>query len=173
MASLNRSQIDRFLAAVGQRCEPGTNPYLLGGGALELLGGARPTIDLDYVTDKKQPETLKTLLGQIADEIHVELEAVPIAEFVPLPQDADTRAVFVGEFGNLTVYVFDPYTIAQSKLDRGFDTDIEDILFLVQRQLVTLEKLEDFLETAVTKARQFNLDPIAMRQRLQLIRESV
>ncbi len=79
---------------------------------------------------------------------------------------------FVGEFGNLTVYVFDPYTIALSKLDRGFDTDIEDILFLAQRQLITVETLADVVETAVTKAKQFGLDPTAMRQRLQIIRES-
>jgi hypothetical protein len=172
MAPLSRSQIDRFLTAVGQRCEPDTNLYLLGGGALELLGGARPTIDLDYVSDEKQSANLQDLLAQIADEMQIELEAVPIAEFVPLPQDADNRAVFVGSFGNLTVYVFDPYTIALSKLDRGFDTDIEDILFLVQHQIITVEKLADFLETAVPQARQFDLDHTAMRQRLQIVRES-
>jgi hypothetical protein len=71
------------------------------------------------------------------------------------------------------VYVFDPYTIALSKLDRGFDTDIEDILFLVQRQLITVETLSNFVETAVTQAKQFDLDPTAMRQRLQIVRESV
>ncbi len=173
MESLSRSQIDRFLTAVGQRCEPDTTLYLLGGGALELLGGARPTIDLDYVSDDLQSDSLQQLLTQTADEMQIELEAVPIAEFVPLPPDADNRAVFVGEFGNLTVYVFDPYTIALSKLDRGFDTDIEDILFLVQRQLILVETLADFVETAVTQAKQFDLDPTAMRQRLQIVRESI
>lgn len=172
MAALSRSQIDRFLTAVGQRCEPDNSLYLLGGGALELLGGARPTIDLDYASDDLQSDSLQRLLTQTADEMQIELEAVPIAEFVPLPEDADSRAVFVGEFGNLTVYVFDPYTIALSKLDRGFDTDIEDILFLAQRQLITVETLADVVETAVTKAKQFDLDPTAMRQRLQIIRES-
>lgn len=173
MAALSRSLIDRFLTAVGQRCEPGTNLYLLGGGALELLGGLRPTIDLDYVGDDLQSDSLQQLLTKTADELQIELEAVPITEFVPLPQDADNRAVFVGKFGNLTVYVFDPYTIALSKLDRGFDTDIEDILFLVQRQLITIETLADFVETAVTQAKQFDLDPTAMRQRLQIVRESI
>lgn len=172
MAALNRSQIDQFLTAVGQRCEPNTTLYLLGGGALELLGGARPTIDLDYVGDDLQSDSLQQLLTQTADEMRIELEAVPIAEFVPLPQNADSRAVLVGEFGNLMVYVFDPYTIALSKLDRGFDTDIEDILFLVQQQLIAVETLADFVETAVSQAKKFDLDPTAMRQRLQIVRES-
>lgn len=109
MAALSRSQIDQFLTAVGQRCEPGTKLY--------LLGGVRPTIDLDYV--------------------------------------------------------FDPYTIALSKLERGFDTDIEDILFLVQHELIIVETLVDIVETAVIQATQFDLDPTAMRQRLQIVRESV
>lgn len=106
MAALSRSQIDQFLTAVGQRCEPGTKLY--------LLGGVRPTIDLDYV--------------------------------------------------------FDPYTIALSKLERGFDTDI---LFLVQHELIIVETLVDIVETAVIQATQFDLDPTAMRQRLQIVRESV
>ncbi len=71
------------------------------------------------------------------------------------------------------VYVIDPYAIALSKLDRGFDTDIEDILFLMQRQLISVEMLADFVETAVTQAKQFDLDPAAMRQRLQIVRESI
>lgn len=173
MAALNRSVVERFLTAVGQRCEPGTTLYLLGGGALELLGGARPTIDLDYVGDDKQTDNLQELLAQVAGSMQIELEAVPIAEFVPLPEGADTRAVFVGAFGNLTVYVFDPYTIALSKLDRGFDTDIEDIIFLVQRQLITVERLAEFLEAGVIQAKQFDLDPDAMHQRLQIVRDSV
>jgi hypothetical protein len=45
----------------------------------------------------------------------------------------------------------DPYTIALSKLDRGFDTDIEDVLFLLHQKLITFEQLE--LVTAIVQAR--------------------
>lgn len=112
-------------------------------------------------------------MAQIANEMQIEVEAVPIAEFIPLPADADKRAVFMGVFGNLTVYVLDPYTIALSKLDRGFDTDIEDVLFLVQQQLVTIEQLALFVENAILQAHQFDLDPSIIRRHLQVLRQSI
>ena len=173
MATVSKSQIDAFLAAVGERCEPASMLFLLGGGALELLGGARSTLDLDYVGDDLKPNNLQQLMAQIADEMHIELEAVPIAEFVPLPTDAHKRAILVGQFGHLTVYIFDPYTIALSKLDRGFDTDLEDIIFLVQRQLISVDQLASIVEAAASQAYQFDLDPAAMRRHLQVLRQSL
>lgn len=171
--AVERSQIEAFFIAVGNRCEPASTLFLLGGGALELLGGVRPTLDLDYVGDDLQLNTLQQLMAQIAGEMHIELEAVSIAEFVPLPEDAHKRSIRVGEYGNLTVYIFDPYTIALSKLDRGFDTDIEDILFLIRRDLITVEQLAAFAETAASQASEFDLDPAAMRRHLQVVRESI
>ena len=173
MAIVDKSQIKVFLTAVGNRCEPASTLFLLGGGALEMLGGARPTLDLDYVGNDLQQDDLQQLMAQVANEMQIELEAVPIAEFIPLPIDADKRAVLVGEFGNLTVYIFDPYTIALSKLDRGFDTDMEDILFLIQHQLVTVEQLAIFVEDAVLHADRFDLDPVTIRQHLQVLCQSL
>ena len=173
MAAVNRSQIEAFLTAVGERCEPISVLFLLGGGALELLGGVRPTLDLDYVGDDLNPNNLQQLMAQIANEMHIELEAVPIAEFVPLPTDANKRAILVGQFGNLTVNIFDPYTIALSKLDRGFDTDMEDIIFLIQLQLITVDQLTVFVEAAASQAYQFDLDPASMRRHLQVLRQSL
>ncbi len=35
------------------------------------------------------------------------------------------------------MYVFDPYSIALSKVDRGFDTDLDDITFLIKKDMLT------------------------------------
>ena len=172
MTLMHKARIEAFLTAVGKHCQPASTLFLLGGGALEMLGGARPTVDLDYVGNDLQPDNLQQLMMQIANEMQIELEAVPIAEFVPVPANAQKRAVLVGEFGNLTVYIFDPYTIALSKLDRGFDNDIEDVLFLVRNQLITVEQLAMFVETAVSQANRFDLDATAMRRHLEIVRQS-
>lgn len=173
MATISNSQIEKFLIAVGEHCEAESTLFLLGGGALRLLGGERPTGDLDYVGDDLHLNSMQQLMAQIADEMHIDLEAVPIAEFVPLPGNADDRAIMLGRFGNLTVYVFDPYTIALSKLDRGFKTDLEDIHFLIQRNLVTIDQLDSFVEKAIPRAEEFGLDPKAMRRHLQIVRASL
>jgi hypothetical protein len=118
-----------------------------------------------------QQNKLQKLIAQVADKLQIEVEPVPIADFLPLPENADKRAILVGEFDNLTVYIFDPYTIALSKLERGFDTDIEDILFLIQQNLIEIEQLAIFTEKAISRAYEFNLDSRAMRRHLQVIRQ--
>lgn len=76
----------------------------------------------------------------------------------------------IGHFGNIAVYVLDPYTIALSKLDRGFDTDLEDIVFLLRHNLVTLNQLEQVAVSAITRAGEFDMDSGKIRAHLQTVR---
>ena len=89
MAVINRANIESFLKSVGKDCSPNSTLFLLGGGALELLGGARPTTDLDYVGDDLHQNNLQKLMAQVADNLHIEAEPVPIADFIPLPENAE------------------------------------------------------------------------------------
>jgi len=96
---------------------------------------------------------------QIAKELQIHMEPVPMERFIPLSKGSEKRNIRIGQFGNLEVYVADPYSIALSKLDRGFDTDFDDLVFLVQRKLVTLEELERLMKNALPQAKKFDLDP--------------
>ncbi|MBN1139307.1 MAG: hypothetical protein JXM73_22210 [Anaerolineae bacterium] len=71
------------------------------------------------------------------------------------------------------MYIFDPYSIALSKLDRGFDTDIEDIVFLLERDYVGLGQLEEIMRDAIEHAYEFNLYPSAMRAHLRVVCEQL
>jgi hypothetical protein len=46
-----------------------------------------------------------------------------------LPDGAEQRHYKVGQYGSIEVYTYDPYSIALSKIARGFETDIQDVLF--------------------------------------------
>jgi|694.fasta_scaffold89696_5 hypothetical protein len=65
----------------------------------------------------------------------------------------------------------DPYTIALSKLDRGFDTDIEDVLFLLHQKLITFEQLELVTAIALEKAKEFALVSANVQARLEEVRD--
>lgn len=169
MAEIAVSQIRTLLTEVGQRYHQPATLLLLGGSALCLLGSPRPTLDIDYVGHDLHKNALQAVIEQVAQEMHLEVEAVPIDEFVPLPEDAQQRQLVVGQFGSIAVYILDPYTIALSKIDRGFDTDIEDILFLIRQGLVRFEQLEIVVNTAVVRAQEFNLNSTAMRDHLQAV----
>lgn len=46
---MNKGMIEEFLARLGGRYPKQATLYLLGGGALILLGSSRDTLDIDYV----------------------------------------------------------------------------------------------------------------------------
>ncbi len=79
----------------------------------------------------------------------------------------------MGQFGAIAVYVFDPYTIALSKLDRDLIRTLKTLSFLISRGYVRLEQLEAMALTALERAREFDLDPVAVRAHLQAVREQL
>lgn len=162
MAQITVSQIHALLNEVGNRYPYPASLILLGGSALCLLGSTRPTLDIDYVGDDLHKDELQHKIDEVAQEMQLDVEAVPIEGFIPLPADAQERTVTVGDFGNLTVSILDPYSIALSKLDRGFDSDIEDIVFLVEQKLVDLEQLKAIVHDALPHAQEFALNPKTM-----------
>jgi hypothetical protein len=89
----------------------------------------------------------------------IDAEPVPLDRFVPLPTGSTKCQIRIGQFGNLEIYFADPYSIALSKLDRGFDTDFEDIIFLIQLNLVSLNELERIMRDALPRAREYDLHP--------------
>lgn len=171
---LRATQIKEFLSAVGDQTATPATLILIGGSGLCLLGHDRPTLDLDYAGEEQDAGELRALLERVAREMHVELEAVPLHQFIPIPSEAAGRHVPIGSFGNLQVFVFDPYSIALSKLDRGFDSDIEDIVFLLRRGLVELPQLDALLNGLTgDMARQYDLDLRQMDIHLALVRSAV
>lgn len=97
-ARLTSTDIRRFLAALGERVGAPTDLYLLGGGALCLLGSARFTQDLDYVGPDQatQSDDLAQVIHTLAAEMGIDVESVPIQQFTPVPAGAETRHRTVG-----------------------------------------------------------------------------
>ena len=50
---------------------------------------------------------------------------------------------------------------------------IPDILFLIQNQLITIEQLAAFVETAVSQTDRFDLNATAMRRHLEIVHQSL
>ena len=134
---------------------------------LALLGSPRLTIDIDFVGDDIHPSRLHVIIMRVAKELQVYAEPVAIERFIPLPEGSHDRNIRIGQFGNLEVFVTDPYSIALSKLERGFDTDFDDLVFLVQHGLVSLEELERVTREALPLARKFDMNSTEILDHLQ------
>jgi hypothetical protein len=175
---MNQADVLHFLEQLGRRYDRQAELHLIGGAALCLFGSPRATLDVDFVgndlpnAEERAPGTFRAVMEDLADELHIEIEAVPLEQFIPLPPDADTRHQFVGEFGSVRVFMFDPYSIALSKLDRGLPGDMQDILFLVRQGLIESATLATIVEQALTRAVEFNLDRTEIQERLAQLRRT-
>lgn len=156
---MDNLEIQTFLKAVGERVPPASRLVLVGGGALALLGNPRLTIDIDFIGDDLDPSELHRTVIQIAGELNIHVEAVPLDRFIPLPAGNEHRNIRIGQFGNLEVYVADPYSMALSKLDRGLDTDIADLVFLVRYGFVELREVERIVQESLAQAGKFDFSP--------------
>jgi hypothetical protein len=105
MEPVTPETLTEFLTRLGERYSNQATLYLLGGRALLLLGNPRQILDIDYTPDldPQRQKALETNMNQLAAQYRLDFEAVPIAEFVPLPTGAESRRHFIGRFGKLDV----------------------------------------------------------------------
>ena len=102
--------------------------------------------------------------------MRLDVERVPLGEFVPLPPQAHERRRLVGRYGQLDVYIFDPYSIALSKIARGFEADLEDVVFMLHEGLIEFGELERHLNAILPDASKADIDPTEFRSYFEEIR---
>lgn len=91
---MNNTEIQSILQALGERVQRPSRLVLVGGSALALLGSPRLTIDIDFVGDDLHPNELHRSIIQIAKELQVHVEPVPL-NALSLYRKAATNAIFV------------------------------------------------------------------------------
>jgi hypothetical protein len=156
---MNKEKLEELLTSLGKQVPPASRLFLLGGSALTLLGSTRPSLDIDFFGDDIQPNELHRKILEKAKELKLQVEAVPLDKFIPLPDGNEERSIYIGQFANLEIYIVDPYSIALSKVDRGLFTDFDDVVFLIDNGYISIEKLESIVQNSVSKARKFDLHP--------------
>ncbi len=168
--SLAREEIREFLERLGEQSTEPFQLYLLGGSALCFLGSQRRTVDIDC-TIEAMPAELEAIIDEISRELNMEVEIIPIDEFVPLPPEVSNRHQLVGIFGSISVYVYDPYSIALSKIARGIETDIQDVLFLLRQGIIEMKTLTQYIEDALPNAWDYDIDPIEMKEHFDVVKQ--
>jgi hypothetical protein len=172
MGAITSVALEAFLQRLGERSSCSGAFYLLGGSALCLLGSPRTTADVDYVFEAEvgSLEQLQATVSELAAEMRLDVEAVPLDEFVPLPPRARERRRLVGRYGRLDVYLFDLYSIALSKIARGFEADLEDVMFLLREHLIEFGELEAYFNSILPDAPKADILPSEFRGYFEEVR---
>jgi hypothetical protein len=143
-----------------------------GGSALCLLGSPRETLDVDYFV-KNAPLETEEILKRLASELKLDLELVPLEEFIPLPPEAETRRRVVGRYGQVDIYIYDLYSIALSKIARGFESDLEDVEFLLNQKLIFWNDLEKYFLAILPRSISADIDPKEFQMYFETLRRKV
>ena len=171
--------LQQFLKKLGEQFPHPAKFYLLGGSALCLLGSPRETLDVDYsldppaVPEDAGKEDIEQILRQLSSELRLDLELVPLAEFIPLPPNAEKRHRFLGRYGQVNVYIYDLYSIALSKIARGFESDLEDVEFLLGQDLIAWDELEGYFKSILPRAKKADIDPKEFEKYFNTLRKRI
>ena len=136
-----------FLRDIDRQLAGPTEIHCLGGFVVaEYYGPSRPTADVDIIQVRGASDMadLQRIAGKgspLARKHHVYIDIVTVAH-VPERYEERLIDIYVGEFRNLRVRVFEKHDLALAKLGRNQDFDREDVRRLAQGPGLEIATLE-------------------------------
>lgn len=141
-------RIGELARELGRVVAPGTRMYLTGGATAVLEGWRESTADVDVRFEPDSDAALRRI-GELKEQLSVNVELASPLDFLPPLPGWQERSRFRLREGNLEVFDFDPYSQALSKLQRGFELDLDDVRSMVESGQVdpaALAELFDAIE---------------------------
>jgi Nucleotidyltransferase of unknown function (DUF6036) len=156
-------RIERLARELGQVVPPGTRMYLTGGATAVLEGWRKSTVDIDVRFEPDSDAALERI-RDLKEELGVNVELASPLDFLPPLPGWQDRSRFRLREGNLEVFDFDPYSQALSKLQRGFELDLEDVRSTVDAGQVEPAKLRELFDAIEPDLYRFPaIDPASLR----------
>jgi hypothetical protein len=110
-------------------------------------GFRQQTEDIDYVAQLDgDPQEFTMAVRSLIRELDLSVEPAGPGDFIPLPSGWEDRSRFIGRYGRLDVFTFDPISTGLAKIERGSNQDIEDVLALVHGGGIHLSALSAAFE---------------------------
>jgi hypothetical protein len=162
-------RIESLARELGRAVAPGTKMYLTGGATAVLEGWRESTADIDVRFEPDSDAALNRI-AEIKERLGVNVELASPLDFLPELAGWRERSRFRFREGNLEVFDFDPYSQALSKLERGFELDLEDVRSMVSSGLVDPVKLQELFDGIESELYRFPaVDPPGLRATVESV----
>lgn len=137
--------------------------YLTGGATAVLAGWRDSTVDID-VRFEPDSDAALSRIQDLKEELEVNVELASPLDFLPALDGWRERCRFRFREGNLEVFDFDLYSQALSKLERGFELDLNDVGHMVSSGQIDPEELLRLLKGVEAEIFRFPaVDPRRLR----------
>lgn len=156
-------RIERLARELGRVVPPGTRMYLTGGATAVLEGWRESTVDIDVRFEPDSDAALERI-RDLKEELALNVELASPLDFLPPLPGWRGRSRFRLREGNLEVFDFDPYSQALSKLQRGFELDLDDVRNMIESGQVEPARLRELYEAIEPDLYRFPaVDPTSLR----------
>jgi hypothetical protein len=140
--------------------------YLTGGSTAVVEGWREATIDVDLRFEPEADELLRALPA-LKERLGINIELASPPEFIPELPGWRERSPLVFREGRVDVHHFDLYSQALSKIERGFEQDLQDVRAMFERGLLEAERLRQLYDAIEPELYRYPaLDPRAFRRKL-------
>jgi hypothetical protein len=162
-------RIRRLAAELGRVVPAGTKMYLTGGATAVLEGWRQSTVDVDVRFEPDSDEALRQI-SALKEKLSLNVELASPLDFLPELPGWKERSRFRFREGNLEVFDFDLYSQALSKLERGFELDLEDVRNMVLSKQIDPGRLREFFEVVEPELFRFPaVDPAELRRAVEAL----
>ena len=136
--------------------------------------GYRPQtiyIDISFEVDDRDHSAFVDTVRDLKERLSLNIEEASPAEFIPLPSGYRERSPFIGRYGQLEVFHFDLYSTALSKIERGTESDFDDVLSLLRSGRIELALLTGFFEEIMVRyaVESIKQDPVEYRRKFEIL----
>jgi hypothetical protein len=139
-AETDLAKLESFMVALGQQVRGAGRIYLTGGATALLHGWRSMTIDIDLKPDP-EPLGFFEALATLKDELDINVKLASPDDFIPAIPSWRERSLFIGRYGQIEFYHYDPYGQALSKLQRRHERDLRDVRSMLGAKLITKPRL--------------------------------
>ena len=164
-----------FLQSLGRRYTMPGRLYLVGGTTMVYEGFRQQTlyIDISFEVADEYHSAFVAAVRDLKEQLSLNIEEASPAEFIPLPSGHRERSQCMGRYGQLEVFYFDLYSTALSKIERGTESDFDDVLTLLDRGRLALSLLSEYFDEIVTRYATESLkqDPIEHRRKFEILKQ--
>ena len=171
----DRQGIELFLESLGRRFTRPGRLYLVGGTTLVYEGLHRQTVEIDisFEVDEQDHSAFVAAVRDLKERLSLNINEASPADFVPLPSGYHERSPFLGRYGKLEVFHFDLYSTALSKIERGTESDLDDVLSLLRSGRIEHPVLTGYFEEIMVRyaVESIKQDPVEYRRKFEILTE--
>ena len=151
--SIDKRRLESFLRRMSDLLDRPSKIFLLGGSSLTWRGIKSESIDVDLalLENESDPIPILDAITSASDFIEANTDVMRLGDLLPLPEGYAERAEHAADFDRLTVYHFDPYSIALTKLARSATKDLNDIDGMLRAGVIDCATLHHHFESVLER----------------------